>query len=80
MYGFDLSVICCLSSSGWDNVYGFDMSVIRSVAVGEPLVDVVDPKQVVTNSCLIKVCFQDFLLHINNYTFILLSHKPPDYC
>ena len=38
----------------WDNVYGFDMSVIRSVAVGEPLVDVVDPKQVVTNSCLIK--------------------------
>ncbi|KAL5007633.1 hypothetical protein ScPMuIL_016439 [Solemya velum] len=38
----------------WDNVYGFDMSVIRDVAIAEPLVDVVDPKQVVTNSCLIK--------------------------
>jgi hypothetical protein len=42
--------------SGWDNVYGFDMSCIRRVAVSEPLVDVVDPKQVVTNSCLVKVC------------------------
>jgi len=38
----------------WDNVYGFDMSCIRKVAIQEPLVDVVDPKQVVTNSCLIK--------------------------
>ncbi|XP_060553788.1 protein arginine N-methyltransferase 1-like isoform X2 [Ruditapes philippinarum] len=38
----------------WDNVYGFDMSTIRKVAISEPLVDVVDPKQVVTNSCLIK--------------------------
>lgn len=39
----------------WDNVYGFDMSAIRKVAISEPLVDVVDPKQVVTNSCLVKV-------------------------
>uniref|UniRef100_A0A146M4R8 type I protein arginine methyltransferase n=1 Tax=Lygus hesperus TaxID=30085 RepID=A0A146M4R8_LYGHE len=38
----------------WDNVYGFDMSSIRSVAITEPLVDVVDPKQVVTNSALIR--------------------------
>ncbi|XP_065941149.1 protein arginine N-methyltransferase 1 isoform X2 [Magallana gigas] len=38
----------------WDNVYGFDMSAIRKVAISEPLVDVVDPKQVVTNSCLVK--------------------------
>lgn len=30
----------------WDDVYGFDMSCIREVAVSEPLVDVVDPKQV----------------------------------
>lgn len=46
--------------AGWNCVYGFDMSVIREVAVCEPLVDVVDPKQVVTNSCLIKVsvCLQ----------------------
>ncbi|PAA81570.1 hypothetical protein BOX15_Mlig028945g2 [Macrostomum lignano] len=38
----------------WDNVYGFDMSCIRRVAITEPLVDVVDPKQLVTNCCLLK--------------------------
>jgi len=38
----------------WDQVYGFDMSSVRKVAIAEPLVDVVDPKQVVTNSCLLK--------------------------
>jgi protein arginine N-methyltransferase 1 len=38
----------------WDDVYGFDMSSIRKVAISEPLVDVVDPKQIVTNSCLVK--------------------------
>uniref|UniRef100_A0A3Q3XAX7 type I protein arginine methyltransferase n=1 Tax=Mola mola TaxID=94237 RepID=A0A3Q3XAX7_MOLML len=38
----------------WENVYGFDMTCIRNVAMKEPLVDLVDPKQVVTNSCLIK--------------------------
>jgi len=38
----------------WDDVYGFDMSCIRKVALSEPLVDVVDRNQVVTNSCLLK--------------------------
>ncbi|CAG5958329.1 unnamed protein product [Menidia menidia] len=38
----------------WENVYGFDMTCIRNVAMREPLVDIVDPKQVVTNSCLVK--------------------------
>lgn len=38
----------------WNNVYGFDMSSIRNVAITEPLVDVVDNKQVLTNSALIK--------------------------
>merc|ERR1711974_8059 len=38
----------------WDEVYGFDMSCIRKVALTEPLVDTVDCNQVVTNSCLIK--------------------------
>ncbi|KAG8174386.1 hypothetical protein JTE90_017146 [Oedothorax gibbosus] len=40
--------------SWWDSVYGFNMSCIRKVAITEPLVDVVDPKQVVTSSCLLK--------------------------
>lgn len=38
----------------WDDVYGFNMSHIRKVAISEPLVDVVDQKQVVTNSFLVK--------------------------
>ncbi|PRD24245.1 UNVERIFIED_CONTAM: prmt1 [Trichonephila clavipes] len=38
----------------WDSVYGFNMSCIRKVAISEPLVDVVDPKQVVTSVCLLK--------------------------
>jgi len=38
----------------WDNVYGFNMSSVRKVAISEPLVDVVDPNQVVTNSAVLK--------------------------
>jgi hypothetical protein len=38
----------------WSNVYGFDMSCIRDIALSEPLVDIVDPKQIVSNSCVIK--------------------------
>jgi len=37
----------------WDDVYGFDMSCLRQVAIREPLVDVVDQKMVVTNHCLL---------------------------
>lgn len=51
--GPDVYVVCI--GTGWENVYGFDMSCIRNVAIKEPLVDVVDPKQVVTNACLLKV-------------------------
>merc|ERR1711981_1019193 len=38
----------------WDSVYGFDMSAIRQIALSELLVDVVDAKQVVTDSCMMK--------------------------
>ncbi|XP_042580098.1 protein arginine N-methyltransferase 1 isoform X1 [Cyprinus carpio] len=46
--------ICLFAFSGWENVYGFDMSCIKEVAIKEPLVDVVDPKQLVSSACLIK--------------------------
>ena len=39
---------------GWDNVHGFDMSHMRNVAKSEPLVDSIDPKQVVTTSALVR--------------------------
>ena len=34
----------------WDSVYGFDMSVIKEIAITEPLVDVVEGKAVVSNA------------------------------
>lgn len=40
----------------WDNVYGFDYSCIKDIALREPLVDTVEMKAVVTDPCLIKVC------------------------
>ena len=46
-----------LSLPGWDSVYGFNMSSIRNVAVKEPLVDLVEPHQIVTDSCLVKVLY-----------------------
>lgn len=38
----------------WDNVYGFDYSCIKDIALKEPLVDTVELKAVVTDPCLIK--------------------------
>ncbi|OJT06320.1 Protein arginine N-methyltransferase 1 [Trametes pubescens] len=38
----------------WDNVYGFDYSCIKEIALREPLVDTVELKAVVTDPCLIK--------------------------
>ncbi|KAL6756287.1 protein arginine N-methyltransferase [Haematococcus lacustris] len=37
----------------WDNVYGFDFSCIKSLAMTEPLVDCVDPNQMATNTAQI---------------------------
>jgi protein arginine N-methyltransferase 1 len=38
----------------WQNVYGFNMECIGKTALMEPLVDVVDPGQVCTQSCLLR--------------------------
>lgn len=34
----------------WEDVYGFDMSPIKRVAILEPVVDVIDAKAIVTNA------------------------------
>ena len=44
--------------SVWDNVYGFDFSCIKDIALREPLVDTVEMKAVVTDPCILKVCHQ----------------------
>jgi hypothetical protein len=67
--------------TGWDNVYGFNMSSIRKQALTEPLVDVVDPKQIVTSNCLVKVrrkcrpvcnrvCADSRLVHVYGERFV----------
>ncbi|PPQ71286.1 hypothetical protein CVT24_012340 [Panaeolus cyanescens] len=38
----------------WENVYGFDYSCIKDIALREPLVDTVELKSVVTDPCCIK--------------------------
>ena len=57
----------------WENVYGFDMSCIKEVAISEPLVDVVDSKQVVSNSMLVKVCFFEYELFFENLKPVFTS-------
>lgn len=36
-------------------MYGFNMTSIRSLALKEPLVDVVERNQICTDTCLLKV-------------------------
>ncbi|KAL7064107.1 hypothetical protein AAHC03_04541 [Spirometra sp. Aus1] len=65
----------------WDNVYGFDMSCIRKVALTEPLVDVVDPNQVVTNCYLVKDVDM-YTIRVEDLTFsapFTLTCKRNDY-
>eukprot|EP00122_Pirum_gemmata_P019031 Pgem_evm1s17826 len=38
----------------WQNVYGFDMTCIKQLAMKEPLVDTVNGDQVMSSSCCIK--------------------------
>jgi len=38
----------------WDSVYGFDMSCIKKIAISEPLVDTVNPDQIVTKVATLK--------------------------
>lgn len=62
--------MCCVSipklvDSGygvvWDNVYGFDYSCIKDIALREPLVDTVELKAVATDPCILKVRHLTFL-------------------
>lgn len=65
----------------WDSVYGFNMSSIRNVAVKEPLVDIVEPHQIVTDSCLVKEV-DLYTVTIADLTFTvpyILTAKKNDY-
>ena len=49
----------------WENVYGFDMSCMKKVAVSEPLVDCCERQQV----CAKQTKFKEFDLYTVNSTF-----------
>jgi len=71
----------------WDNVYGFDYSCIKDIALREPLVDTVELKTLVTDPCRLKVIdlrtakkedlafTTDFELHVtrNDYVHAFLA-------
>ena len=57
----------------WDNVYGFDYSCIKDIALREPLVDTVELKSVVTDPCSIKARLT-FILHSPPLAYIPEAH------
>jgi len=59
--------------SVWDNVYGFDYSCIKDIALREPLVDTVELKSVVTDPCLIKARLNS-ILHSPPLAYIPEAH------
>ena len=58
----------------WEDVYNFDMSCIKDVAIVEPLVDVVDPKQVNCTHCHLKTFnmeTSELIVFLNQTLFLL---------
>lgn len=66
----------------WNNVYGFNMRVIKQIALAEPLVDCVEPRAVLTNSVPILTldiltCTKDDLQFASDFS---LTVKKSDFC
>ena len=63
----------------WDNVYGFNMKVIKEIALTEPIIDAVDSNQIITDVCPIltldiSTCKIEDLNFISNFK-LNLSHS-----
>ncbi|KAB0356463.1 hypothetical protein FD754_000619 [Muntiacus muntjak] len=41
----------------WDDVYGFNMSCMKKAVIPEAVVDVLDPKTLISDACSVKVVF-----------------------
>jgi protein arginine N-methyltransferase 1 len=57
----------------WDNVYGFDMTPLKEIALKEPVVDVIDSRQIVTDTVPILrldilTCTKEELVFQSNFT------------
>ncbi|XP_046664013.1 protein arginine N-methyltransferase 1-like [Homalodisca vitripennis] len=65
----------------WNNVYGFNMSAVGKVALLEPIVDLVDKKNVVTTSSRLKT-FDLYKVKVKDMTFTApfsVRARRPDY-
>lgn len=65
------SEIPVLTSSVWDNVYNFDFSPMKEIALSEPLVDTVEMKALVTDPCPVVV------IDLNTVTPAQLAFSEP---
>ena len=84
LFSFSKNQFLILVLAVWENVYGFDYSCIKDIALREPLVDTVEMKAVVTDPCLIKVrAKQTNYIILSNFQLIsqhidLLTAKKED--
>ena len=62
----------------WDNVYGFDYSCIKDIALREPLVDTVELKSVVTDPSLMKVRLWAQIMISPLTTLLLVAYRSFD--
>merc|ERR1711997_1093806 len=66
----------------WDDVYGFKMSCIKKTALTEPLVDVVPPTQLISDSVVVKE-FDLYTLKVEDLDFTAefeLNFSKKEFC
>ena len=64
----------------WENVYGFQMSCMRTAVVNEASVMVVNDSHIATDSCLLKVCSQNnFVMYLLFFFIMLLFSEEQSY-
>lgn len=51
----------------WDDVYGFNMSCMKKAVIPEAIVEVLDPKTLISDSDSIKVCVLPILFALKQY-------------
>ena len=55
----------------WDDVYGFNMSCMKKAVIPEAVVDILDPKTLISDACNIKV--GTYLIFFNGVAFYYFS-------
>ena len=55
----------------WDDVYGFNMSCMKKAVIPEAVVDILDPKTLISDACSVKV--GTYLIFFNDVAFYYFS-------